>query len=164
MIIMANNLVYLGLGSNIGNLKQNLRTAQKEIDKIGKIIKKSSLYKTEPVNYRNQAEFLNMVLALKTVLSPLELIVQLQKIEHKMGRIKEIDKGPRLIDIDILYYNNEIIDQPNLQIPHPQITKRNFILIPMNEIASKHKDPKYKKIIKELLQNSKNSEKVTLWT
>lgn len=161
---MANNLAYLSLGSNIGNLEKNLKTAIKEISKIGKIIKKSSLYKTEPVDYRNQAEFLNMVLALETRLSPLGLMVRLQEIEHKMGRIQKTDKGPRIIDIDILYYNNKIIDQPNLQIPHPKIAKRNFVLIPMNEIATKHKDPKHKKIIKELLQNLKNPEKVTPWT
>lgn len=161
---MANNLAYLSLGSNIGNLEKNLETAIKEISKIGKIIKKSSLYKTEPVDYKNQAEFLNMVLALETGSSPLGLIVRLQEIEHKIGRIKETDKGPRIIDIDILYYNNEIIKLPNLQIPHPKIVKRNFVLIPMNEIAANHQDPKYKKIVKELLKNSKNPEKVTLWT
>lgn len=161
---MANNIVYLGLGSNIGNLEQNLLTAQEEISKIGKIIKKSSLYKTEPVNYRNQPDFLNLALVIDTELSAPGLIIKLKEIEHKMGRIKKIDQGPRLIDIDILFYNNEIINQADLQIPHPELSQRGFVLTPMNEIDKDFIDPRSKKTIHELLKELKNPEKVTLWT
>lgn len=161
---MANNIVYLGLGSNIGNLEQNLLTAQKEIAKIGKIIKKSSLYKTEPVNYKNQPDFLNLALVLSTELSAPDLILKLKEIERKMGRIKKIDQGPRLIDIDILFYNNEIINQSDLRIPHPELSQRSFVLTPLNEIDRNFIDPRSKKTINELLKELKNHEKVTLWT
>lgn len=161
---MANNIVYLGLGSNIGNLEQNLLTARKEIAKIGKIVKKSSLYKTEPVNYKNQPDFLNFALVISTELSAPELILKLKEIERKMGRIKKIDQGPRLIDIDILFYNNEIINQTDLQIPHPKLSQRSFVLIPMNEIDKDFIDPRSQKTIHELLNELKNHEKVTLWT
>lgn len=161
---MANNIVYLGLGSNIGNLEQNLLTAQKEIAKIGEIIKKSSLYKTEPVNHKNQPDFLNLALVINTEFSAHGLIVKLKKIERKMGRIKKIDQGPRLIDIDILFYNNEIINQSDLRIPHPELSQRSFVLTPMNEIDKDFIDPRSKKTIHALLKELKNHEKVTLWT
>lgn len=161
---MANNIVYLGLGSNIDNLEQNLLTAQKEIAKIGEIIKKSSLYKTEPVNYKNQPDFLNFALVLSTELSAPDLILKLKEIERKMGRIKRIDQGPRLIDIDILFYNNEIINQSDLRIPHPELSQRSFVLTPLNEIDRNFIDPRSKKTINELLKELKNHEKVTLWT
>lgn len=161
---MVKNKAYLSLGSNLENRKVNLETAIGEIEKIGNIIKKSSIYETEPVDYKNQPNFLNSALLLETELSPEELIIKLQEIEHKMGRVKEIDKGPRNIDLDIIFYNHEIINQQHLQIPHPSYTKRNFVLTPIAEIEPKYVDPITNKSVSTLKETIINPEKVTLWT
>lgn len=160
---MENNLAYLSLGSNIGDRVQNLKTALEEIKKLGTITEISSFYETEPVDYKEQPEFLNNAIALKTDLSAVDLIIQLQEIEHKMGRVKEIDKGPRNIDIDIILFNQEIINQPNLQIPHSKFSSRNFVLTPMEEIAPEVQDPISKKTIKQLHKELNHPEKVKLW-
>jgi 2-amino-4-hydroxy-6-hydroxymethyldihydropteridine diphosphokinase len=160
---MDKNKAYLSLGSNIENRKLNLETAVKEIGKIGKVIKESSIYETEPVDYKNQPKFLNLGLIVETELSPSELIIKLQEIEHKMGRIKEIEKGPRNIDIDIIFYNDEIIDQEHLKIPHPAYSKRNFVLTTLSEIAPSYIDPITNKNLKELQKAIINPETVTLW-
>jgi len=164
--IMESNPVLLGLGSNLGNREKNLRNALREISQIVVIKKRSSIYETTPVGYKEQGLFLNMVISIETDLDPTELVVKLQKIEHKMGRnrSKEIFWGPREIDIDILLYKNEIIREKNLKIPHPEMHKRKFVLIPLEEIAPDIIHPKLKKSIKELCEKLKNSEKVTLWT
>lgn len=161
---MAKNKAYLSLGSNIEDRKKNLETAIEEIEKLGKITKKSAIYETEPVDYKPQPYFLNLMLILETELSPSELIIKLQEIEHKMGRIKEIDKGPRNIDIDIIFYNNEIINQEHLKIPHPSYFKRNFVLTPLAEIEPEYIDPITKKRVSELKITIINPEKATLWT
>ena len=161
---MAKNKAYLSLGSNIEDRKLNLKTAIKKIEKLGEIAKKSAIYETEPVDYKEQSRFLNLAIVIETELSPSELIIKLQGIEQEMGRIKEIAKGPRNIDIDIIFYNHEIINQKNLQIPHPSYEKRNFVLTPMAEIAPDYIDPITKKNISEIKKTIINPEKVTLWT
>jgi len=161
---MEKNKAYLSLGSNISNREANLETAIKEINGLGKVTKKSSTYETEPVDYKNQPYFLNLVLLLETDLTPAELIIKLQEIEHKMGRIKEIEKGPRNIDIDIIFYNQEVIKTEHLQIPHPSYIRRNFVLGPMSEIEPEYLDPITNKKIIELKNNLINPEKITLWT
>ncbi|MCX6734972.1 MAG: 2-amino-4-hydroxy-6-hydroxymethyldihydropteridine diphosphokinase [Candidatus Peregrinibacteria bacterium] len=161
---MAKNKAYLSLGSNIENRKNNLEIAIKEIEKLGIIIKKSSIYETEPVDYKNQPSFLNSALLLETDLSPAELIIKLQEIEHKMGRVKEIEKGPRNIDLDIIFYNNEIVREKHLRIPHPSYHKRNFVLTPLAEIEPEYTDPINHKSVSNLKETIINPEKVTLWT
>jgi 2-amino-4-hydroxy-6-hydroxymethyldihydropteridine diphosphokinase len=135
--------IYLSLGSNIEPEIQNLKLAVKEINKLFliTITKISSIYKTEPVGYINQKKFFNMVLEIKTNLSPEKLLENLQKIENKLGRKRTIKWGPRTIDIDILLYNDTIIKTENLIIPHPELLNRNFILVPLIELDSLLKYP-----------------------
>ena len=154
---MVNNLGFLSLGTNIGNRAQNLETALEELSKFVNIIKKSKIYETKPVDYKDQPSFLNMAVKIETKLSARELIAKLQKVENKIGRIKKIKKGPRIIDLDILYYNNEIINEPNLKIPHPRAYKRNFVLTPLKELAPDLMDPKKHKTITQLLYGLKKN-------
>lgn len=152
----AGNKVFIALGTNLGNREKNLQTALTEITTFSRIINKSSIYETEPYGYKKQNDFLNMAIEIETGLSPVELIIRLQEIEHKMGKNREIKNGPRLIDLDILLYNQEIISQPNLKIPHPHMHERNFVLTPLAEISEKTLHPTLKKDIKSLLKNLKN--------
>jgi 2-amino-4-hydroxy-6-hydroxymethyldihydropteridine diphosphokinase len=158
------NTSFICLGTNQGDREKNLKTALKEIEKFCKIKKKSSIYETEPVEYKNQGEFLNMIIEIKTDISPTTLLKNLQKIENKMGRIREIKNGPRIIDLDILFYEDKIINTQNLKIPHPKLHERKFVLIPLEEIAPNKIHPKIKKDIRTILKNLKNSKKVKLWT
>ncbi len=160
---MENNIVYLSLGSNIGNRKQNLEIAISEIAKFAHITKKASIYESEPVDYKEQPDFLNTILVIATKLNPAELIIKLQEIEHLMGRKKEIDKGPRNIDLDIIFYNNEIIEDQNLKIPHPSFSKRNFVLTPIAEIDPTFTDPVSHKTVEELKKILTKPTRVKLW-
>lgn len=129
------NKIYIGIGTNIGNRQHNLETALNEIAEFSTITKKSSIYETEPVGFKPQPDFLNMVIEIDTDLTPSQLIIKLQEIEHKMGRVREIKNGPRIIDLDILLYNDLVINHPDLTIPHPRLTERSFVLEPLFEIA-----------------------------
>lgn len=142
--------IYLSLGSNIGNRKQNLEKAITELEKNNvKEIKISSLYETEPVGPK-QRNFYNLVGKFKTNLKPKELLKVLKQIEEKLGRIKTYRWGPRVIDIDILFYGKQIIKSKKLIIPHKEIVNRAFVLIPMNEIAPGFIHPIYHKTIKTI--------------
>lgn len=156
--------VYLGLGSNLGDRKANLETTLEEISQIITVSKRSQIYETEPYGYKKQRDFLNMVIEIETSLSPTELIIKLHEIEHKMGRLREITNGPRKIDIDIIFYNDEIIESQNLKIPHPDMHKRKFVLKPLTDINEEFIHPILKKTMRELLKNLKSSEKIKLWT
>lgn len=141
--------IFLGLGSNIGDRVSNLKDAIKLLGLP--IVAKSSLYETEPVDYLNQPWFLNQVLQCETSFHPLKLLQECQKVEKDLGRTREISKGPRTIDIDLLFYNDEIISTPELTIPHPAIPQRKFVLIPLNEIAPDFVHPQLNFTIRELL-------------
>ncbi|MBU1992755.1 MAG: 2-amino-4-hydroxy-6-hydroxymethyldihydropteridine diphosphokinase [Patescibacteria group bacterium] len=123
--------VYLGLGSNIGDREGNL---EKACEMVG-ALKKSSIHETEPFGVLDQPKFLNMVCKIETELSPRELLNHVKNIEKKIGRKKREKWGPREIDIDILFYGDIIVDEPDLQIPHPGISEREFVLKPLREIA-----------------------------
>lgn len=161
---MEDNIAYLGLGSNIGDRGQNLTTAIAELTEFSTILAKSQIYETEPVGYKEQEDFLNMTVKITTQLNPVELIVRLEEIEHKMGRIKEIIDGPRNIDLDILFFNNEIINSQSLKIPHPRLQKRKFVLQPLSEIAGELVHPVLNKSISALAASLISTEKVTIWT
>lgn len=147
---MPDNKVYIALGSNLGDRKKLLKDALEEIQDFASLEKQSRIIETEPIGYKNQPKFLNMVAEISTDLSPIELIFRLQEIEHKMGRKREIENGPRTIDLDILLYNDKIVNQPNLQIPHPRMHQREFVLAPLAEIAPEAKHPKLHKTISQL--------------
>lgn len=134
---MKANKAYLSLGSNIENRENFLKKAIFEIKKTEKVIKKSKIYETSPVGYKNQGNFLNMVIQIETTLSPQELLIKLQEIEKELGRERKIKNGPRTIDIDILTFEDTIVDEPSLKIPHPRMHERKFVLVPLLELLDK---------------------------
>jgi len=157
------NVAYISLGSNIGDKMKNLLNAIDYLKSNSKIIihKISSVYVTEPKYYAKQDDFYNLVLSLYTELEPLELLFFTQSIEKKMGRKKTLNKNrPRIIDVDILCYNNIKLNLKNLLLPHPLIKERKFILEPFNEVSPNFCLPESKKTINELLNALKDSLKV----
>jgi len=128
--------IYLSLGTNLGNRELNLEAAKQELTPQVKILDSSSLYQTEPWGYLDQPDFLNQVLVVETSLSPHELLEYVKGIEQKIGRQPSIRFGPRIVDIDILFYGNRIIQEEDLVIPHPRLKDRAFVLIPLAEIDS----------------------------
>lgn len=128
--------VFLGLGSNMGDRFKNLEQAFYEIAEHPRIaiIDQSSIYETEPVGYLDQDKFLNMVVAVATDLEPQELLVFVQEVENRLGRVRKEKWGPRIIDIDILMYGEELVEDENLVIPHRLMHERLFVLLPLYEI------------------------------
>ena len=155
--------VYLGLGSNVGNKLTNIKKTVSHLKKILKVKKISPVYKTEPVGYKHQDWFLNCVVEAETHNKALELLNLLKSIEKKLKRKKTIRYGPRIIDIDILFYDDKIIKSKNLQIPHPRMHKRLFVLMPFSKINPNFIHPKYKKTIMELKNKLKNKKGVELY-
>jgi 2-amino-4-hydroxy-6-hydroxymethyldihydropteridine diphosphokinase len=138
--------IYLSLGSNLGDREGNLRTAMAELPAAGvRVERVSSLYETEPVDYREQPWFLNCVVMGGTEVPAEELLRRLREIETLMGSKKEFAKGPRLLDIDILLYGRETIETPELQVPHPRMLGRKFVLEPLAEIAPELSHPNWPK-------------------
>lgn len=135
---MNGTICYIGIGSNLGDALKHCRDAVKIISHTkGMTLQgKSSFYKTEPVGIEEQNDFINAVVEIKTTILPKELLDVLQKIESTMGRIRKIKGGPRVIDLDIIFYGQSMIREPNLIIPHPEMHKRRFVLEPLCEIAS----------------------------
>ena len=145
--------VYLLLGSNENNRLQNLASARSLIElQGGKILKQSALYETEAWGLKEQNSFFNQALLIETSFSPHQLLAILKAIEKEIGRVETVKWGPRVIDIDILFYGNEIVEQEDLKIPHPYLHERKFTLAPLNEIASEFVHPVFQKTIKLLLQ------------
>ena len=136
------NKVYLLLGSNKQNPKKKLAKAKLLINtQIGKIDRQSSIYETAAWGYTNQPNFLNQVVILQSAFTPSEILQKILTIEKKMGRVRTIKNAPRSIDIDILFYNKEIIKDENLQVPHPLLQQRKFVLTPLNELLPNFKHP-----------------------
>ena len=157
--------VYIGLGSNIGDRKKNIAEALHLLDSPPeiKVDKSSSLYITEPIGYVGQDWFLNSVVEVATQLSPKDLLHRCQVIEEQMGRVRTMLWGPRIIDLDILLYGEEIIEDDELIIPHPSMHKRRFVLVPLVEVAPDVLHPKLNKTASELLQQLKDAHKVEVY-
>lgn len=150
--------IFLSLGSNIGDRAKNLRAAIAALaDAKVRVTRVSSFYETEPVDLAEQPWFLNCAVQVETELPPLELLRALRGIESHMGSKKLVPKGPRLIDLDILLYGNETIDKPELQVPHPRMLLRKFVLAPLAEIAPNTTHPSWKGTVSQLLANMGHS-------
>jgi 2-amino-4-hydroxy-6-hydroxymethyldihydropteridine diphosphokinase len=147
------HLVYLSLGSNVGDREAQLQEARAKLAAVGRVVAESSFYETEPVEFTQQPWFLNCVLALETSKTPQELIAAVLRIEVEMGRRRMQKKGPRTIDIDILLFDDTIVDSKELTIPHPAMHQRRFVLEPLAEIAPELLHPVLKKTIGELLDS-----------
>ena len=145
--------VFLSLGSNLGDREQSLERAIEclQVRDENQILHLSSLYETEPVDCLTGGWFLNQVIQLVTLFSPKQLLDQLQALERRLGRVKQEINGPREIDIDILFFGDEIIAEPHLQIPHPRLHERRFVLEPLNELNPQIWHPLYNKTVQTLL-------------
>ena len=136
------NIAYLLIGGNLGDRFANLNIAQKLIhQKLGIISQTSSIYETAAWGYTAQPDFLNQAVCIETSYNAFELLLQILKLEKEMGRTRDLSMGPRIIDIDIIYFNNEILNDTTLIVPHPKITDRRFVLLPMVEIAPDYIHP-----------------------
>jgi 2-amino-4-hydroxy-6-hydroxymethyldihydropteridine diphosphokinase len=148
-------VVYLSLGSNIGKRAENLRTAIAALGGAGvQVVCVSKIYETEPVDYLQQDWFLNCVVQGETDVPPLELLQHLRAIEAQMGSRKAFAKGPRLMDLDILLYGDAVLDAPALQVPHPRLAERRFVLVPLAEIAPDLRHPISKQSAQQMLQRT----------
>ena len=154
--------IYLSLGSNLGDRKTNLQRALERLQEKGiLLLDQSSIYETEPVDGAEEPDFLNLVCRVQTELEPEALLRACQEIESGMGRLRRKIKGPRNIDIDILFYGQQIWQAPSLTIPHPAWCRRNFVLIPLAEIAPDFRDPLTGKTVKQRRWESPDGARVT---
>lgn len=156
------SIAFIGLGSNMGDKAANLNNALNELGKVQgiKVLAISSFYKTEPVGDVAQDWFINAAAKIETILTPRELLNSLLSVEKDMGRVREVKWGPRVIDLDILLYDDLVIDEEGLAIPHPFMHERGFVLTPLAEIAAEVIHPAIGKSIKDLLMGLSGNKKI----
>lgn len=148
---MMDHIVYLALGSNLGNRLSNLKNAISNLTPQMDVKKKSPVYETPPWGYTDQPPFLNQVVMVETYLDPEDLLSHLKRLEVVLGREPSFMNGPRLIDLDILFYGDVIINSPPLVLPHPRMHQRAFVLVPLNDIAPDLVHPLFGRPISEML-------------
>lgn len=157
--------VFLGLGSNLGDRQHYLIEALQRIANLieTEIVAVSSIYESEPIGYLNQGKFLNIVVQLSTNLEPKILLRETQKIENELGRVRAVRWGPRTIDIDILYWGRQMVSASDLNIPHPEVARRRFVLAPLNEIAPQFEAPPHFSKVSQLLAEVSDSGRVEIF-
>ena len=156
-------IVYLSLGSNLGDREKNLRTAIDRLAELGTPVAVSSFYETEPVGVGAQPWFLNCVVKLETEKMPRQLLSAILNVEHDMGRQRLERQGPRTIDIDVLLFGTSVIDLPSLVVPHPRLHERRFVLEPLAEIAPDTRHPVFRRTIRELRDALPPGQAVRKW-
>lgn len=156
--------IFLSLGSNLGDREANLARAMNLLSSAGVIsVRRSSLYATEPVGFTAQPWFLNCAVDASTVLMPRQLLRAVQHVEYELGRRRTIEGGPRTIDIDILFYGASLIHDADLEVPHPRMTERRFVLVPLHELEPGLRHPQSGRTISELLAATRDTGQVRLW-
>ncbi len=157
-------LVYIALGSNIGDRAAMLAHGIAALNAAGvRVLRQSLLYASEPVDAPPQAWFLNAVVEAETALMPQQLLRALMGIEHALGRRRTIARGPRTLDLDILFYGSSVIHAPDLEVPHPRMERRRFVLAPLAELAPGLRHPVSHKTVSELLAEAPDSGRVQRW-
>jgi 2-amino-4-hydroxy-6-hydroxymethyldihydropteridine diphosphokinase len=145
--------VYLSLGSNLGNREAHLRAAIARLSKL-RVLRVSPVYETAPVDRLDQPWFLNLVVEAETELFPLQLLSHTSRVERDLGRIRTVPKGPRKIDIDILLYGRSVIRAARLEVPHPRMAERRFVLAPLADLAPGLRHPGTNRMIREMLADA----------
>jgi 2-amino-4-hydroxy-6-hydroxymethyldihydropteridine diphosphokinase len=144
--------VYLSLGSNIGDRARNLQAALEHLAAPDlRVLRTSPTYETEPVEYTAQRWFLNLVAEAATELLPMQLLLRIGRVERALGRVRTVPKGPRTIDIDILFYGRTTVRSARLEIPHPRMADRRFVLVPLADLAPNLRHPVMRKTVREML-------------
>jgi 2-amino-4-hydroxy-6-hydroxymethyldihydropteridine diphosphokinase len=157
-------LIYLSLGSNLGDRAAHLESAIEALAEVGvRLLRRSSFYETEPVDFLAQPWFLNCVVEAETSLSPEQLLGALQEIERQLGSRKLVAHGPRIIDLDLLFYGDSVVHAPKMEIPHPRMAERRFVLVPLAELAPALQHPVLHATATELLATTRDTSAVRLW-
>jgi 2-amino-4-hydroxy-6-hydroxymethyldihydropteridine diphosphokinase len=157
-------VVYLSLGSNLGDRAANLERAIEALSAIGvQVLRQSSTYETEPVDFLSQPWFLNCVVEAETSLMPRQLLIELQAIERRLGSQKVVPRGPRIIDLDVLFYGSAVIHAAGMEIPHPRLAERRFVLVPLAELVPELRHPVLRATAAELLAATHDRSVVRIW-
>lgn len=149
--MLMQHTVFIALGTNLGDRAENLRQARLALAPEATIVAESPIYDTPPWGYQDQPTFLNQVVEAQTELSPPELIAHLKRLEGTLGRVPSAPNGPRLIDLDLLFYDDLRLESPTLTIPHPRMAGRGFVLLPMSDLAADLRHPVFGATIAEML-------------
>ena len=160
---MTHHTVYIGLGANLGDRAAYLARALGELDAIVRVRACSAVYETEPVGYENQGWFLNMAVQAGADDGPRQLLGKLKAVEQRMGREPSVKNGPRCIDLDLLLYDDRILNEPDLVVPHPGIPDRGFVLVPLCDIAPDLMHPVLRQPVRRLLERIRGSAQVRPW-
>jgi 2-amino-4-hydroxy-6-hydroxymethyldihydropteridine diphosphokinase len=147
--------IYLSLGSNLGDRAGHLEAAIERLAAAEvRVLARSPVYETEPMDFTEQGWFLNQVVSGETALFPMQLLLRVGRVERELGRVRGVPKGPRTIDIDILFYGAAVIETPRLQVPHPRLSERRFVLRPLADLAPELRHPVTHRTVRQMLESA----------